>query len=471
MEGLEAVEINLAECLSVIDFRIDANTYKKDYIRTEELLRKLNTQTIEEKSISVQNFGAYSLCNFINFVEKGIPFLMTENIRHNYIDWNIQKCVDDKSHAMLVKSHCKKNQVLVTMAGEYLGRVAVYDKDEVCSSNQAIAKITLNKNENPFVISTFLNSKHGQNQINRLKTITGQPNINMSLIKSLKIPSFSIQITHAIENLILNSNKFRYDSIAIYSEAQEILLQELGLINWSPVIKNNNIKTLKESFLKSDRFDAEFYQPKYDELENIIKNRPYYKISEIRTINYRGFQPKYVEDGTIDVINSKHIQETILDYDGFEKTSKEEWDAKERARIFKGDILTYTTGANIGRTQTYLIDKPALGSNHVNIIRLKKEMNPIYVGFVMNSIIGRLQTDKYSAGSAQPELYPKDLDEFLIPILPELAQYAIANKIQESFKLQKETKLLLEAAKNAVEIAIEKNEKEAIKYLEKLNYA
>lgn len=133
--------------------------------------------------------------------------------------------------------------------------------------------------------------------------------------------------------------------------------------------------------------------------------------------------------------------------------------------------MTYTTGANIGRTQTYLIDKPALGSNHVNIIRLKKEMNPIYVGFVMNSIIGRLQTDKYSAGSAQPELYPKDLDEFLIPILPELAQYAIANKIQESFKLQKETKLLLEAAKNAVEIAIEKNEKEAIKYLEKLNYA
>src|SRR5690606_25553040 len=121
----------------------DANTYKKDYLKTEELIELKGYKTIEEISISVQNFGAYSLCNFINFQDEGIPFLMTENVRNNFINWDIQKYVDLESHKMLYKSHCHKGQVLVTMAGEYLGRVAVYDKDFTCSSNQAIAKITL----------------------------------------------------------------------------------------------------------------------------------------------------------------------------------------------------------------------------------------------------------------------------------------------------------------------------------------
>ena len=126
---------------------------------------------------SIQNFGAYSLCNDIVFVDDGIPFLMTQNVRHNYIDWNNVRYVNEASHKMLYKSHCKKSQVLVTMAGEYLGRVAVYDKDFICSSNQAIAKVTLKEGVSPYYVATFLNSIYGQNQINRFKTITGQPNI------------------------------------------------------------------------------------------------------------------------------------------------------------------------------------------------------------------------------------------------------------------------------------------------------
>jgi len=166
LEGLEAVEINFSVCSSIIDFRIDANTFKKDYIKSDELINSKPNSIIEELSKSVMNFGAYSLCNFINFKDSGIPFLMTQNIRHNYIDWNIDKFVDKESHNMLYKSHCKKGQVLITMAGEYLGRVAVYDREEICSSNQAIAKVTLKKDLSPYIISTFLNSKHGQNQIN-----------------------------------------------------------------------------------------------------------------------------------------------------------------------------------------------------------------------------------------------------------------------------------------------------------------
>lgn len=465
LEGLEAVEIKLKDCLEIIDFRIDANTYKKDYILTDKLLKRSKVLSVEELSTSVQNFGAYSLCNFINFVNTPeVPFLITENIRHNYIDWSNLKYIDKESHEMLWKSHCKKGQVLVTMAGEYLGRVAVYDKDFVCSSNQAIAKVTLKKNLNPYFISTFLNSRHGQNQINRLKTITGQPNINMSLIKSLKIIILSNEFQARVEEVVKHSHQNLLESQSLYSDAQNILLEKSGLLGWSPTSKNNNQKAFSASFLKTGRLDAQYYQPKYDELENKIKAHSFKQIKDIRTDNYRGLQPIYFADGNLDVINSKHILEKSLDYEGFEKTSSEYWDLQERARVFKGDILIYTTGANIGRTQVYQIDKKAIASNHVNILRLK-EGNPFYVGFVMNSIVGRLQTEKFSAGSAQAELYPKDVDEFLIPIIDEDSQNIIISLLEKSYLLQKESKNLLEVTRKAVEIAIEQNEVAALKFI------
>jgi len=147
-----------------------------------------------------------------------------------------------------------------------------------------------------------------------------------------------------------------------------------------------------------------------------------------------------------------------------ETTSQQYWNLQEKARIYHHDILIYTTGANIGRTNIYLDNKQALASNHVNILRLKNE-NHIYVGFVLNSIIGRLQTEKLSAGSAQAELYPKDIDNFIIPFIKEENQQKIERLYIESFTYEKRSKQLLEIAKKGVEKAIESDEETARKWI------
>ena len=51
------------------------------------------------------------------------------------------------------------------------------------------------------------------------------------------------------------------------------------------------------------------------------------------------------------------------------------------------------------------------------------------------------------------------------PIIDYKKQKKIAELVEESFRLKKESGKLLEVAKQAVEIAIEQNEKEAMKYL------
>jgi restriction endonuclease S subunit len=204
-----------------------------------------------------------------------------------------------------------------------------------------------------------------------------------------------------------------------------------------------------------------------DELvSKMLTNAKYSKIiKEIQVDNFRGLQPIYCEGGELNVINSKHILEEHLDYDNFEKTDQQYWTIQSKARIFKEDILIYTTGANIGRTNIYLKDSKALASNHVNILRIKNE-NPYYVAFVLNSLIGRLQTEKLSAGSAQQELYPKDIESFVIPFVDEALQDEIKQKLLDSFEYKTKSQKLLDIAKSGVEKAIEEDEAAAMAWME-----
>ena len=126
--------------------------------------------------------------------------------------------------------------------------------------------------------------------------------------------------------------------------------------------------------------------------------------------------------------------------------------------------VAYTTGANVGRTNIYLKTNKALASNHVNILRIKDE-KPLYVAFVMNSLIGRVQTERLVTGSAQVELYTKDIEGFIIPFVNVSIQNKISAKIQTRFALKEESKRLLETAKHAVELAIEQGEKAAMALL------
>lgn len=73
----------------------------------------------------------------------------------------------------------------------------------VCSSNQAIAKLTLKPGYSPYYVSSFVNCRYRQNQIARLKTVTGQPNINMGLIKYLLILKVSDEINELIEKSVI----------------------------------------------------------------------------------------------------------------------------------------------------------------------------------------------------------------------------------------------------------------------------
>lgn len=467
LEGLEVSIETFIDTVGKVEYhgRFEAEFFSKSAKKLLSTVRKLPHDNLGNLVFLTDGEHGNAITSPEGFAKYYGARNVLDGILNNY---NVE-FITEKHHNRISKSKLYPNDILISCVGANIGYASIVH-DNVGEANivrnVAVLRSTDDRVNNHFLLAYFL-SKYGKTFFIRMSTGNAQPLVSLDYIKTIPVVILGHRFQNELEKVIELAKSTLVNSFLVYGEAEYILLSELGLSNWKPTIKNNNIKTLKESFAVSGRIDAEYYQPKFDELEGAIKNLPHKTIKEIRKDNYRGLQPEYVQDGTLDVINSKHILETTLDYKNFEKTSQDYWDFQDRARVYQYDILTYTTGANIGRTQTYLLDKPALASNHVNIIRLK-EQDPSYVGFVLNSLVGRLQTEKRSAGSAQLELYPKDLDEFLIPILPSVVQSQIADKILKSFAFQNQSKELLEAAKTAVEIAIEQGEQTAINYLQKI---
>ncbi|STZ63229.1 EcoKI restriction-modification system protein HsdS [Moraxella lacunata] len=466
--------LNLSECKKVIDFRIDANTYKKDYLKTDKLITMNKYYTIGDMSLSVQNFGAYSLCSFINFQDNGIPFLMTENVRENYIDWNIQKFVDLDSHKMLYKSHCKKDQVLVTMAGEYLGRVAVYNKDFICSSNQAIAKITLKKNFNPYLISTFLNTKYGQNQINRLKTITGQPNINMSLIKDLKVLNFDEEFSEKIEMIVKKSLSNKELSQQIYQEAEALLLENLGLQNFQPTNQSVNIKALKDSFLQTGRLDAEFYQPIYEQLENHIFSHStgFEKLGDVCHLNDENYTPK--DNQEYDYIELSNIGKSG-EITGSTRAFGKELPSRARRKVRTNQVMISSIEGSLQSCAIVPVHYDnALCSTGFYVLSSDKINAETLLVLFKSSLMQQI-LKKNCSGTILTAINKEELLNIPLPIIDEKIQTQIAEFVRQSNELREQATQLLAQAKYSVEAEIEQSalqerERERERLINEANY-
>ena len=67
--------------------------------------------------------------------------------------------------------------------------------------------------------------------------------------------------------------------------------------------------------MSSDRLDAEYYQPKFDQLIERLKEKvELTPLRDLLTLNQRGKQPTYIENEEnyqlgLTVINSKHVRE------------------------------------------------------------------------------------------------------------------------------------------------------------------
>ena len=117
----------------------------------------------------------------------------------------------------------------------------------------------------------------------------------------------------------------------------------------------------------------------------------------------------------------------------------------------------------------YLNNRPEKMVPSGGILRLKvkdeKKLYPEYLTLVLNSIVVQKQIERDAGGSIINHWLVDQVKNTFIPILPFTKQKKISETVTESFCNRELSRKLLDIAKSSVEMAIEKDEKTAEKWI------
>jgi len=349
----------------------------------------------------------------------------------------------------------------------FVGRTGIYKhsgKERVFASYL----IRINTNEKvvlPEYLTVFLNCKYGKKELKRkARWAVNQANINAEELKRIPLPISSLEFQSVIASYIDKTQALFDESRLVYQQADRLLLNEIGLAEYVPNKANISIRNLFEC-LQNDRFDAEYWMPKYDEMQKRVTKIPQSKLGQI-VDHKKGIEvgsDAYQEEGENFIRVSDFSIFGIEDVE--KKISNELYEnIRKNYQPKKGEVL-FTKDGTIGLS--YALDEDIKGVLSGAFLRLqpKTNINIHYLALILNSLYCKYQIERMSGGAIIAHLKPESAMQINIPILSQSRQDELGNMVIQSLQKRNEAKHLLEKAKRAVEIFIERDEAKALEYL------
>lgn len=459
--------------------RIDSEYFKKSNLKLLDDLYKYGTLQVQDIAIEVTD-GIHTTIDYdtnstINLISASSP-------QENYFTLT-NECVSPEMHANNPRTAIQENDVIVSTVGT-IGNCAVATKSILpANSSRSVGIIRLNLNKySPFVLSTFLVSKYGRVQTLRESTGNVQLCLFIHKLKELKIPQFSQDFQLEIQKLVQDSHKALEDSKRLYKEAQELLYKELELDFKNPLESllqsslqakkpselaiindiskkyphlNISVRPLSKSLHKSGRLDSEYYQSKYDLMENKIKDYKggYCKLqpSEIKDFNFTPkAQEKYRYIELANIGNNGNISEPLEDFG-------ENLPTRARRKVKINDFIMSSIEGSLASCAliTPEFDNCLVSTGFYVLNSAQLNGETLLVLFKCEFFQEYLR--KFPSGTILTAISKDELQNILIPKINPATQEQIALKIQKSFTLRAKSKDLLECAKIEVEQMIKNN--------------
>ena len=456
--------------------RLDAEYYHPYYIELEKKIKNYGATTIKESKGKLDCSAFYpSITPYYNFEKIGIPFLRVNELQNGLVEFSCDSVflpdfiLEDNPSTIAI---AKYGDIIIAKGGNTLAKVAIipnsYSEYSVCR-DLIIIKTDKLKNINKFYLWAYLLSKSGKDLMLRTASQTGQPHLTLEAINNLDIPIIDNNFQDNFEKIYHKLYESKQNSQISYHKAEELILEELGLNNWQPKHKLSFIKNFSD-IQNAERIDAEYFQPKYDEIIQAIKNYKggWDKLSNIVSIKkcVEVGSDAYTEEG-ISFVRVSNLNKFEINENNQQCISQELYEElAENFQPKKGEILLSKDGT---AGLAYHVNSEAKKMIPCGgILRLKvknKDYLPEYLTLVLNSLIVQEQIEKVLSGALIKHWLTEQINNTVIPKLDVDKQKEIVEKIQESFKCREQSKQLLEIAKQGVEKAIEENEESATAWI------
>jgi len=428
--------------------RLDAEYYQPEYLDITKNLNKLKAIPIKEIAINPKRKFRPKIGEFFQYIEISEVDLLTGEYNKAEI---LGENAPDRAQWIV-----KKDDVIISTVRPIRNAVSLIRKDInnlVCSSGFAVLKT---KKVEPEYLFVYLKSKPIVKLLDRKTTATMYPAITVDDILETKIYLGNQKFRDEIKNQVIEAQKNLEQSKSFYSQAEDLLLEELELKDFKPAEDLTYVVNLSDA-KSSHRIDAEYFQPKYKKIIERVKKHKLKLLGDL-VLMKKGFEPgsgEYQNEGKLFIRVSNISRFGFTDKDQKYLNNELYQQLKSNFEPKIRDILL-TKDATPGIA--YVLKEPVEGIIASGIIRLKikEDIDAEYLALCINSLVCQMQIERDAGGSVIVHWKPEQIKNLLIPILPQPTQQKIADLVRKSHAARKKAKELLEEAKKKVEELIEK---------------
>ena len=467
MDGLECSEI----LFSQIDLgdRFDSDYYTKNYLHISDQMSKVSTEKLGKLATAVAS-----------------AFYPAATHLYSKGDTPFARCVDCVSYPIITKdqdpffekipyafgkenkgiSFVNADDIIITKVGTPCYASILTDYDEIALS-RTVAGLTGVHGIDPYYLMVFLRCKYGFEQLFRQRELTIQYQLTLPRIKAINVFLADVELQKEIKRLCIQSKKLQEESKQAYLEAGKTLIDELGLI-LPPINNTFSVEMYSSSIKKTNRMDAEYYQPRFQQTERaLLAYDPNSKrLSEIVTHLFTGeYSEEYYNkndcEGLCQYIRGTDISNGCIEHDHTHYVDPKEFSKN----VSKGDILTGRVGTigNFGVVDSSL--HGSVCSDNILCFHLPDNYSPHVYALFFNSEPIKSLVVRLSRGSVQQRLNQETLKDMIVPFISDTIQSDIEARVIHSYALRNQSRHLLEQAKHAVEMAIEQGEEVALEWL------
>jgi len=464
LERLEVSEVYFSE-LDLGD-RYDAEFFTKQYLSIEKRLDASNSITLEEAGKFVAS-AFYPPA--VHLYDSGdTPFIRCVDCIDFPTITQWQDALFEKLPRAFVDGQkgintLKNKDIAITKVGTPSFASIVLSPSLVALSRTVLGLKNI-KNINPFYLLVFLRSKYGFSQLQRHRELTIQYQLTLERVKKVRVFRPSDNFQKKIEIVLLKHVNFLEKAREKYTAAQDTLLAELGLNGYQPNTENTAICNFKDSFGKTGRLDAEYYQPRYAQMVKAIQGYSggFDKLKNLVTLHTQTVTP--VDDTEYQYVELSHIG-NYGEITGCLVDVGRNLPTRARYQVATDQVLLPSIEGSLSSIaivpQVYNHAFCSTGFYPLSSSSINSETLLLF----FKSPAGQMQLQRGCNGTILTAINNYELSNIHIPKIQPVVQSQLQKQVQQSFSLRQQSHTLLEHAKHAVELAIEHDETRALAFL------
>lgn len=465
MDGLECSEVMISQVRQYAPFRIDSHFYEKQYEKLKLTLSHFRSASLKELVKKPIQTGHTPSMAVSSYYGGSIALIKTDNLHDNSISTVFSDYLTVEGNAVISRTELAEKDIITTIIGateHVIARSAIVTLEYLPSNiNQNIVQIRINCEKiAPEFVNIYLNTKYGKGYLVFLSRQTEQYNLNCREIEMVPIPLLSDNFQKEIVRVVLDAQKYQNNSRMQYKNAESILSELIDIHTSLQNQPNFSVRKISKSFVQTGRLDAEYYQSKYEAIVKKLNTRE--TVLSLCNLHDKNYNPdakqtyQYIE--LADVGQSGDISDVDIQYGS---------DLPTRARriVKSGQVIVPSVEGSLQScalitdeydgvlcsTGFYVLDSDCINSETLLVLFKSEPIQTLMKQRCSGTILTAISKD--------------ELLSMPLPMIDDDIQEKIAAKVQESFAIRKQSKQLLEYAKQAVEMAIEQGEDVALAWL------